>query len=119
MTMSNPVPSPGSTTSRQGPGTEARIAGGGFLSSQPAAESSDHLLPALASSSPGAYHRYHLEARPTPDIMPLPPRFQVKVKKHRLIAMVLKELLETRGDLPVALSRPCVYGVFSGPVGGL
>ena len=54
-----------------------------------------------------------------PDIEPLPPRFRVGVKKHRLIAMVLKELFELKGDLPVALSRPCVYGVFSRPVGGL
>ena len=23
-----------------------------------------------------------------------------------------------RGNLPVVLSRPCVYGVFSGPIGG-
>jgi len=54
-----------------------------------------------------------------PDIVPVPPRFRVRVTKHRLIAMVLKELLAFKGDFRVALSRPCVYGVFSRPVGGL
>jgi hypothetical protein len=65
------------------------------------------------------YHRYHIETQTTPDIVPLPPRFRVKVKKHRLIGMVLKELFTFKGNLPVAMSRPCVYGVFSRPVGGL
>lgn len=32
--------------------------------------------------------------------------------------MLLGELIEYRGDLGVVLSRPCVYGVFSGPLGG-
>jgi hypothetical protein len=71
------------------------------------------------SPSSNIYHRYHIETQTAPDIVPLPPRFRVKVKKHRLIGMVLKELLELKGNLPVALSRPCVYGVFSRPVGGL
>ena len=66
-----------------------------------------------------AYHRYHIETQTAPDIVPLPSRFRVKVKRHRLIAMVLKELFEVKGDLQVALSRPCVYGVFSRPLGGL
>ena len=65
------------------------------------------------------YHRYHIETQTTPDIVPLPSKFRVKVKKHRLIGMVLKEIFELKGDLPVALSRPCVYGVFSRPLGGL
>ncbi len=71
------------------------------------------------SSSTKAYHRYHIETHMAPDIVPLPPKFRVKVKKHRLIGMVVKELIETKGNLPVAMSRPCVYGVFSRPVGGL
>jgi hypothetical protein len=32
--------------------------------------------------------------------------------------MILRELVQYRGDLEVVFSRPCVYGVFSGPVGG-
>jgi hypothetical protein len=71
------------------------------------------------SLSSNGYHRYHIETQTTPDIVPFPSRFRVKVKKHRLIGMVVKELLTSKGDLPVALSRPCVYGVFSRPVGGL
>lgn len=69
--------------------------------------------------SSNVYHRYHIETQAAPDIVQLPPKFRVKVKKHRLIGMVLKELITLKGDLPVALSRPCVYGVFSRPVGGL
>jgi hypothetical protein len=72
---------------------------------------------ALASSTP--FHRYHIETETVPDIAPHPSRFRVKVKKHRLIGMVLKEIVALKGDLPVAMSRPCVYGVFSRPVGGL
>ncbi|MFQ5947255.1 MAG: hypothetical protein ACE5KX_00160 [Acidimicrobiia bacterium] len=70
-------------------------------------------------SSVGAYHNYHIATEPTPDIIKLPPRFRVKVRKRRLIGLALRELLEFKGNLPVALSRPCVYGVFSRPVGGL
>lgn len=66
-----------------------------------------------------AYRRYHIEAELAADLVPLPPRFRVRVNKHRLIGMALKELVTLKGDIPVALSRPCVYGVFSRPVGGL
>jgi len=76
-------------------------------------------LPEASSPAFNPFHRYHIETQTTPDIVPLPSKFRVKVKKHRLIGMVLKELIETKGDLPVALSRPCVYGVFSRLVGGL
>ncbi|HEX2243246.1 MAG TPA: hypothetical protein VHK27_08360, partial [Gammaproteobacteria bacterium] len=64
-------------------------------------------------------YRYHIVTQTTPDVVPSPSRFRVKVKKHHLIALVLKELLEFKGNFRVALSRPCVYGVFSGPLGGL
>jgi hypothetical protein len=75
--------------------------------------------PDLSASSACAYHRYHIETEVAADLVPLPPRFRVKVNKHRLIGMALKELITLKGDVPVALSRPCVYGVFSRPVGGL
>jgi glutamate synthase domain-containing protein 2 len=65
------------------------------------------------------YHRYHIETRAAPEIAPHPSRFRVRVRKHRLIAMVLRELLDPRTPGQVALSRPCVYGVFGRPVGGL
>ncbi len=71
------------------------------------------------TAQPPVYRRYHIETRPAPDLVPLPPRFRVRVRRHRLIALALRELMEFRGDYRVALSRPCVYGVFSRPVGGL
>jgi glutamate synthase-like protein len=66
-----------------------------------------------------AYQRYRIATVRTPEIVPLPPRFRVKVSKPRLIGLVLKELLELRGNVRAALDRPCVYGVFSGRLGGL
>jgi len=77
--------------------------------------------PALEASTPSSstFHRYHIETQTTPDIAPFPSKFRVRVKKHGLIGMLLKELVEYRGNFQVALSRPCVYGVFSRSVGGL
>ena len=65
------------------------------------------------------YQRYHIETRAAPDIHAHPSRFRVRVRRTRLIRLLLRELVEYRGNMPVVLSRPCVYGVFSGPLGGL
>jgi len=70
-------------------------------------------------SSAGAYRRYRIATERAPDIVPVPPRFRVEVRKARLIRHVLRALLEHPGSPRTALSRPCVYGVFSRPVGGL
>src|SRR5215471_12407301 len=72
----------------------------------------------INSPTSSAFHRYHIETQTTSDIVPYPSRFRVKVKKHGLISLLLRELLEYRGNFLVALSRPCVYGVFSRAVGG-
>ena len=64
------------------------------------------------------YHRYQIETHPTPNLTPHPPRFKVEVHRLQLAKLLLKELFKYRGDLKVVLSRPCVYGVFSGPLGG-
>jgi hypothetical protein len=64
------------------------------------------------------YHRYHLQTSPAPEIAPFPNRTWVKVSKPGLAMHLLKELVRHRRNLEVALSRPCVYGVFSGRVGG-
>jgi hypothetical protein len=69
-------------------------------------------------STLGAYRRYHIATKRTPNIVALPPRFRVRVNKHRLAQLLLNELVHFRGNLSVVLSRPCVYGVFSGPGGG-
>jgi hypothetical protein len=75
---------------------------------------------AAEAPAEAVFHRYHIETRETPDVAPHPSRFQVRVKKHKLVGMVLHELLvEYRRHPRVALSRPCVYGVFGRPVGGL
>ena len=65
-----------------------------------------------------SYHRYHIEVKPAPNVAPHPNRFHVKVKKHGLAPFLLKEIIHYRGNMAVATSRPCIYGVFSGPVGG-
>lgn len=70
------------------------------------------------SSAETLYHRYHIETRDAPDIAAWPPRFQVKVKKHRLAWLLLREIFHHRGDKALITSRPCIYGVFSGPIGG-
>ncbi|HXX24640.1 MAG TPA: glutamate synthase-related protein [Terriglobia bacterium] len=64
------------------------------------------------------YQRYHLETISTPEIAPFPNRTRVKVQKRGLATHLIKELIRYRGNRAVALSRPCLYGVFSGPVGG-
>ncbi len=64
-----------------------------------------------------AYHRYHIDTAEAPDVVPWPSRFKVRVGKVGLATLLLKELLHSR-DLEVTTSRPCIYGVFSGPVGG-
>lgn len=95
--------------------TEKSVTEHGCSPITPPGQAGSAALDSLAST----YHRYHIETEMAADLVPLPPRFRVRVKKLRLIGMVLKELVALKGDIPVALSRPCVYGVFSRPVGGL
>ena len=71
------------------------------------------------STEPQAYRRYHIDTEPMPELIPVPPRFRVRVKRAKLLTLIARELVETRGNFRVSLSRPCVYGVFSRPVGGL
>ena len=52
------------------------------------------------------------------DIDPLPHRFLVKVGKVGLAKLLVKELFTYFPKFDVILSRPCTYGVFSGPLGG-
>ncbi len=66
------------------------------------------------------YHRYHIATKPAPEIEKWPPRFNVTVGRVGLAKNLIKEIfhfgLGERRE--VVLSRPCIYGVFSGPVGG-
>lgn len=47
-----------------------------------------------------------------------PTRFKVHVRKTGLAKLLVKELIHYRGRLAPVLARPCMYGVFSGLVGG-
>ena len=64
------------------------------------------------------YQRYHLHTSTAPEIAPFPNRTRVRVQKPGLAAHLIEQLIRYRGNRAVALSRPCLYGVFSGPVGG-
>jgi hypothetical protein len=64
------------------------------------------------------YHRIQLEASPAPEIVPFPNRTRVRVSKPLLALHLLQQFLRHWRNPAVAVSRPCIYGVFSGPVGG-
>ena len=64
------------------------------------------------------YRRYQIDTKEVPNIVPHPHRFRVKLKKLQLAKLLIKELIHYRGRLDLVKSRPCVYGVFSGPIGG-
>lgn len=65
-----------------------------------------------------SYKRYHIPTSPAPNRTGHPSRFRVSVDRVKLASLLAREFLEYRGDLDLVLSRPCVYGVFSGPFGG-
>ena len=68
------------------------------------------------------YHRYHIDTEEVDDVNPLPHRFLVTVGKVGLAKLISKEALTYfrpwDPHFDVILSRPCTYGVFSGPLGG-
>ena len=73
----------------------------------------------VAGRGADTYVRYHIEVRPAPEIASHPTKFRVRVRKHKLAAMILREVFDPRTPVKVALSRPCVYGVYGRPVGGM
>lgn len=64
------------------------------------------------------YKRYHIKTDATPNIVPWPNRFLVQVNKFQLAKYMLGEVFHQRGDIKAITSRPCMYGTFSGPIGG-
>jgi hypothetical protein len=64
------------------------------------------------------YHRYQIDAAETTDLAKYPRRFNVKVGKFGLAKLIFKEFFKYFGHWDVIFSRPCTYGVFSGPIGG-
>lgn len=73
---------------------------------------------AFAQNRTHAYHRYQIKTRPTPNLVAWPSRYKVRVGKLGLAKHLISEMLHTRFDVEVVTSRPCLYGVYSGPVGG-
>jgi hypothetical protein len=65
-----------------------------------------------------SYQRFKIDVNEVKDIDSLPHRFLVKVGKVGLAKFIAKEMLTYFGQFDIILSRPCTYGVFSGPVGG-
>ncbi len=72
----------------------------------------------MSHSPTPSYHRYHITTADTPDLVPWPSRFNVLVKRTGLAKLLITEMIHYKGDAEVVFSRPCMYGVFSGPVGG-
>ncbi len=64
------------------------------------------------------YKRYHINTEPAPNIVAWPNRFLVKVDKIQLAKYMIGEVFHQRGDIKAITSRPCMYGTFSGPIGG-
>jgi hypothetical protein len=64
------------------------------------------------------YVRYSVTTRPAPNTAPHPNRFKVRINRLELGRLMIRELIQYRGNLDTVLSRPCVYGVFSAPIGG-
>src|SRR5213593_4423124 len=64
------------------------------------------------------YERFHIETKPAPNVYKPTPKFEVSAKKLRLAAMLVHEAFEYRFKKDVVLSRPCIYGVFGGRLGG-
>ncbi|TAK14005.1 MAG: hypothetical protein EPO32_03515 [Anaerolineae bacterium] len=65
------------------------------------------------------YKRYHIHAEKAGDVDKWPSRFKVDVKRSGLAKLIVGEVFHYGlKNKDVILSRPCMYGVFSGPVGG-
>lgn len=66
-----------------------------------------------------SYRRYHIQAEQVADIVSWPGRFRPKPKRLRLAIHILKEFIRYRTNIKVIFSRPCIYGVYGRPVGGM
>jgi len=65
-----------------------------------------------------SYQRYHIDTKPAPDFVLWPNRFVVNVNRFQLAKLLISEIFHQRGDMKAVTSRPCMYGTFSGPIGG-
>ena len=65
------------------------------------------------------YRRYHIQTKQVADIVSWPGRFRPTPKRLRLAIHILKEFIHYRTNTKVIFSRPCIYGVYGRPVGGM
>jgi len=70
------------------------------------------------SRSNSTYQRYHIKTESVPGIVHWPNRFLVNVNRFQLARYMIGEVFHQRGDIKAITSRPCMYGTFSGPIGG-
>lgn len=68
--------------------------------------------------SNSSYQRYQIDTIPAPDLVRWPDRFLVKVNRLQLAKLLISEIVHYKGDIKAITSRPCLYGTFSGPIGG-
>lgn len=68
--------------------------------------------------SQSTYSRFHITAQPAPHLAQHPNRFLVRVGRLGLARLLIREIFHQKGNMAVVTSRPCMYGVFSGPIGG-
>ena len=64
------------------------------------------------------YERFHIDAKLADHAFNVPNKFDVRAKRLRLAAMLIHEAIHYRFNREIVLSRPCIYGVFSGRLGG-
>jgi len=64
------------------------------------------------------YRRFKIESNPAPHVYPIPNKFDVSARRLKLAAMLIRETFERRFNREIILSRPCIYGTFSGHFGG-
>ncbi len=72
----------------------------------------------IKKKAKATYRRYDIEIKKAPHIKPHPHSFNVRVNRWKFAKFLIKELIHYQGKLKIVMSRPCVYGVFSGPLGG-
>lgn len=68
------------------------------------------------------YRRYHIKTKVAPPRASQPGKFTVKVDRLKFARMIAHELSECSSPKEMAAtvkSRPCMYGVYSRPVGGM
>src|SRR5437773_1491009 len=65
-----------------------------------------------------AYERLRIEANSADHAYNAPSKLDVHAKRRRLAAMLIQETIRYRFNRDIVLSRPCIYGVFSGRLAG-